>query len=141
MLGMLGETRSTIEETLDFARELDLDFHGFSLTTPIPGTELYDSAVKAGLINGDTTALGEWSLHANANLTRDCSDSDLSAFANEAFKEFYLKKRFGKYYFLNPILWKEEIRFLASLRNMEQAREMFSKVRGVVSSYWCQGEK
>ena len=60
----------------------------------------------------------------------------LSAIANEAFKEFYLKKRFGRYYFLNPILWKEEVKVLASLRNREQAGELLGKARGVVSSYW-----
>ncbi|MFC1942405.1 B12-binding domain-containing radical SAM protein [Chloroflexota bacterium] len=136
MLGMLGETRATIRETMAFARELELDFHGFSLTTPIPGTELYDFAIKAGLINGNNRISGEWSLHANANLTRDCSDSDLTAFANEAFKEFYLKKRFGKYYFLNPVMWKEEVKVLSSIRNKEQAGELVNKARGVFSSYW-----
>ena len=50
MIGMLGETRETINETLTFAKELELDFYGFSLTTPIPGTELYDSALAAGLM-------------------------------------------------------------------------------------------
>ena len=132
MLGMLGETRATIHETMAFARELELDFHGFSLTTPIPGTELYDSALEAGLISGDKTDLGEWSLHTNANLTRDCSDDELVDFANEAFREFYLRKRFGKYYFLNPGLIKAQIKVLAALRNREQARELFKKAGGVI---------
>ncbi len=135
MLGMLGETRATIHETMAFARELALDFHGFSLTTPIPGTELYDSALKAGLISGDKIDLGEWSLHTNANLTQDCSDDELLDFANEAFREFYLRKRFGKYYFLNPALIKEQIKVVATLRNREQARELFKKARGVIGSY------
>ena len=134
MLGMLGETRATIHETMAFARELELDFHGFSLTTPIPGTELYDSALKAGLISGDNTDLGEWSLHSNANLTRDCSDDELVDFANEAFREFYLRKRFGKYYFLNPGLIKEQIKLLVALRNREQARELLKKAGGVIRS-------
>jgi anaerobic magnesium-protoporphyrin IX monomethyl ester cyclase len=132
MLGMLGETRATIRETMAFARELDLDFHGFSLTTPIPGTELYDSALEARLISGDKTDLAEWSLHTNANLTRDCSDDELVDFANEAFREFYLRKRFGKYYFFNPGLIKEQIKVVAALRNREQARELFKKATGVI---------
>ncbi|OGO44921.1 MAG: hypothetical protein A2Z05_02120 [Chloroflexi bacterium RBG_16_60_22] len=135
MLGMLGETRQTIEKTLDFARELDLDFYGFSLTTPLPGTELYDAARAAGLVSGDKTRLGEWSLHANANLTRDCTDSELVAFSNRAFKEFYLKKRFGKYFFLNPVLWKEQVKVIASLRNRAQAGELFGKIKGTIGTY------
>ncbi len=135
MLGMLGETRDTIRETMAFARELRLDFHGFSLTTPIPGTELYDSALAAGLISGDKTDIGEWSLHTNANLTRDCTDDELVDFSNEAFREFYLRKRFGKYYFLNPALLKEQVKVIAALRNSEQARELLSKARGILRSY------
>jgi anaerobic magnesium-protoporphyrin IX monomethyl ester cyclase len=134
MIGMLGETRATIRETMAFARELDLDFNGFSLTTPIPGTELYDEALTAGLISGDKTDLGEWSQHTNANLTRDCSDDELAAFANEAFREFYLRKRFGKYYFLNPALLKEQLKVLAALRNREQAGELWQKAKGVLNT-------
>ena len=136
MIGMLGETRATIKETMAFARELKLDFYGFSLTTPFHGTELYDSALEAGLIPRDKTTLGEWSLNVNANLTQDCSDADLAAFGNEAFKEFFLKKRFGKYYFFNPNFLKEPVRVLLSLRHREQAKELANKAKGVVSSYW-----
>ena len=135
MLGNLGETRATIRETMDFARELNLDYHGFSLTTPIPGTELYDSALRAGLISDDATNVGEWSLHTNANLTKDCSDDDLVRFSNETFREFYLRKRFGKYYFINPSLIKEEIKVLLALRNREQFQELLNKARGVLGSY------
>jgi len=135
MIGMLGETKATIGETIDFARELKLDFYGFSLATPFLGTELHDSALKAGLISEDKTSFREWSLYVNANLTQDCSDADLAALGNGAFKEFFLKKRFGKYYFFNPDFLKEEARILLSLRNKEQAKELASKAKGVVSSY------
>jgi anaerobic magnesium-protoporphyrin IX monomethyl ester cyclase len=131
MLGNLGETRETIRQTIDFARELNLDYHGFSLTTPIPGTELYDSAVKAGLITGDAIDVAEWSQHANANLTRDCTDDDLVRFSGETFREFYLKKRFGKYYMINPSLIKEGIKMLGALRNIEQLWELLGKAWGV----------
>ena len=57
----------------------------------------------------------------------------------EAFKEFYLKKRFGKYYFLNPVLWKEQAKVLLSMRNREQAREFLGKVRGLADTYWHKG--
>jgi len=139
MIGMLGETRATIKETMAFARELELDFYGFSITTPLFGTELHNSALEAGLIPRDNTSLGEWSLYVNANLTQDCSDADLRAFENEAFKEFFIEKRFGKYYFFNPNFLKEEVRILLSLRNKEQAKGLAKKAKGVVSSYWHKG--
>jgi len=136
MIGMLGETKATIRETMTLARELDLDFYGFSLTTPFAGTELYNSAIKAGFMPRGKTPLKDWSLYVNANLTQDCSDADLAAFENKAFREFYLKKRFGRYYFLNPNFLKEQTRLLLSLRNMEQAKALANKAKGVASSYW-----
>lgn len=131
MIGLPGETRAIINETLAFARELALDFYGFSLLTPLPGTELYDSALKAGLIPR-YRSLREWSLHVNANLTRDCSDGELAAFGQQAFKEFFLQKRFGKNYFLNPGFLKEDARILFSLRNREQARELLARAKGII---------
>ncbi|MBI3040289.1 MAG: radical SAM protein [Chloroflexi bacterium] len=139
MIGMLGENRTTIRKTMSFARELELDYYGFSLTTPLIGTELYDHALEAGLIERDGTSPQEWSLHVNANLTDDCSDAELAAFESEAFKEFFLKKRFGKYYFFNPNFLKEELAVLLSLRHKAQAKELANKVKGIVSSYWHKG--
>lgn len=42
MVGLPGETPETLEKTLAFARELDLDYAKFSITVPLPGTELFE---------------------------------------------------------------------------------------------------
>jgi radical SAM superfamily enzyme YgiQ (UPF0313 family) len=44
MIGAPGETRSEIKRTIDFARRLPLDEATFSITTPLPGTFLFDKA-------------------------------------------------------------------------------------------------
>ena len=141
MIGMLGESKTTIRETMSFARELELDYYGFSLTTPLIGTELYDYALEAGLIQKDGISPQDWSLHVNANLTDDCSDAELAAFENETFKEFFLEKRFGKYYFFNLNFLKEELGVLLSVRNKEQAKALANKAKNVVTSYWHKGLK
>lgn len=41
MLGLPGETRETLEATLDFACSIDLDWAKFALTMPLPGTPLW----------------------------------------------------------------------------------------------------
>lgn len=140
MIGMLGETKETIRETIAFARELELDFYGFSLTTPLAGTELYDSAIKAGFVPRDTISVGDWSLCVNANLTKDCADADLAAFESGTFNEFYLQKRFGKYYFFNPGFFRET-RMILSLRNKEQAKALARKAAGALFSFWRSGEQ
>jgi len=135
IFGLLGETKATVRETLDFARELDLDFYGFSLPNPLPCTELYDSAAEVGLIS-DNIARDEWTFHVNANLTQDCSDADLISISSEAFRDLYLKKRFGKYYFLNPRFLKN---VALSIRGKNQARLLAQKGIGVLKSYWRRG--
>jgi len=47
MFGLPGETKETMEQTVKFAKELDLDYCSISMTTPYPGTRLYDE-IKAG---------------------------------------------------------------------------------------------
>lgn len=46
MLGMPGDTVETMQDTLDFANELELDDIMFSITTPFPGTELWGTIDK-----------------------------------------------------------------------------------------------
>ena len=45
MLGLPGDTEETMHQTIEFAAELDLDDAMFSLTTPFPGTRLWDELV------------------------------------------------------------------------------------------------
>lgn len=42
MIGIPGDTIETMQNTLDFAEELELNDAMFSITTPFPGTELWD---------------------------------------------------------------------------------------------------
>jgi hopanoid biosynthesis associated radical SAM protein HpnJ len=51
ILGLPGETRETIEETIRFACELDPHTVQVSLAAPYPGTELYRQAVEHGWLD------------------------------------------------------------------------------------------
>jgi len=42
MIGSPGETKETIERTVKFAKELNLDYAQFSKVSTLPGTELYE---------------------------------------------------------------------------------------------------
>jgi radical SAM superfamily enzyme YgiQ (UPF0313 family) len=94
MLGSPGETPDTIRQTIDFAKRLKVDFAQFSVTTPFPGTELYDiymqnrkesiswdNFVYAGTDN-PTTPVFE-----SDKLSRD----DLKTWLRRAYREFYLR--------------------------------------------------
>jgi radical SAM superfamily enzyme YgiQ (UPF0313 family) len=94
MLGSPGETPDTIKKTIDYARNLQVDFAQFSITTPFPGTELYEiytkdkkenipweSFVYAGTDNPATP------LFESENLSRD----DLKYWMRQAYRQFYLR--------------------------------------------------
>ncbi len=134
MIGMLGETKETIMETIKFAKELDLDFYGFSITTPLPGTELYMEAVKKGLLQTDMASLKGWDFDINANLTKDCTDDDIRAFKYKVFKEFTLEKEFGRYYMINPIFLKNALKVVLSLRNKDEVKEFVRNIIGIIKS-------
>jgi radical SAM superfamily enzyme YgiQ (UPF0313 family) len=127
MLGILGDTRQTIQETLDFAEKLDLDFYGFGITSPIPGTEMYSKAVEMGLVDPDKR-LEDWSFHAQMNLTVDCSYEELEQWNEYAFKHFTIEKRWGKHYLLNLRLWWEGLRTLVFLARKRNVSELVKKV-------------
>jgi radical SAM superfamily enzyme YgiQ (UPF0313 family) len=48
MLGLPGETKELSQQTINFAKELDVDFAKFPLTLPYPGSELYETLLKEG---------------------------------------------------------------------------------------------
>ncbi len=58
MLGLPGETKQTVQETLKFAKELDPNRAQFVITTPYPGTKLYEEAVKNNLLEREYTFTG-----------------------------------------------------------------------------------
>jgi hopanoid biosynthesis associated radical SAM protein HpnJ len=53
ILGLPGETRETIQETIRFAREVDPDTIQVSLAAPYPGTALYEEARRNGWLEGE----------------------------------------------------------------------------------------
>jgi len=81
MIGIPGETRETIQETIDFCKELELTPEVIFFATPYPGTELYELA-KAQHKIGDEEEyilrLGEQGEQIMVNFT-DFTDEELGA--------------------------------------------------------------
>src|SRR5260370_32258035 len=50
ILGLPGETRETIAESIEFAREMDCETIQVSLASPYPGTELFEYVTKNGYL-------------------------------------------------------------------------------------------
>jgi len=54
IMGLPGETRETIKQTIEYAKQLDLNSIQVSLASPYPGTEFYKQAKEEGWITSDT---------------------------------------------------------------------------------------
>lgn len=50
VMGLPGETDAHREETLDFIKEVELDWSGFSMAAPVRGSRLYDICISNGYI-------------------------------------------------------------------------------------------
>src|SRR6185437_1912888 len=53
IVGLPGETRETIQKSISFAKELDVETIQVSIGHPYPGTEFYDHVKENGLITID----------------------------------------------------------------------------------------
>ena len=57
IMGLPGESKETIQETIDWARKINPHTIQVSLAAPYPGTFLYDQAVKNGWLDADNAEL------------------------------------------------------------------------------------
>jgi radical SAM superfamily enzyme YgiQ (UPF0313 family) len=79
MIGIPGETKETIQETIDFCKELNLVPEVIFFATPYPGTELYEIAKARNKIGDEEeyiSRLGEQGEQIMVNLT-DFTDEEL----------------------------------------------------------------
>lgn len=98
MIGYLGETMETYRATVDLACNLELDYASFSITTPLPNTELFDESVQLGYISEDYwkkyTLLQCERLEFPVIETPLWDEKRLHAMLKKAFNAFYLRPKF-----------------------------------------------
>jgi radical SAM superfamily enzyme YgiQ (UPF0313 family) len=59
IVGLPGETKETLRETIEFAKRINPHTLQVSLAAPFPGTFLYDQAKREGWLRHDTGVQGE----------------------------------------------------------------------------------
>ena len=90
MLAYPGESEKDILQTIDFAKELNLNIAQFSLTIDSPGSLLFKEAVKLG--RRDKDYLSEYTLNPNGDLPTELfsasdrfSHDELQSFLSKAY--------------------------------------------------------
>ena len=95
MIGFPTETKEEILETIEFAKDLDVDVAQFMVSTPFPGTEMWEIAKQYGKVNDDDwasfTFYAPEKMPFSSNLL---SDDELLSLYKKAYKSFYLRPKF-----------------------------------------------
>ena len=89
VLGMPGDSKQSIRNTINFVKSLNPSYAVFSLATPYPGTQFYLKAKEENLIK--ITDWSKYSLMTPVLETMDCSLNELKKLQKKAFREFYLR--------------------------------------------------
>ncbi|MBD5288507.1 MAG: radical SAM protein [Bacteroides sp.] len=92
MVGNQGETKETMQQTLDLALKLNTDTAQFFPLIPYPGTEAYDWAKANGFIveNYEDYVLEDGS-HNTVLSMPDLSSQEMVEFCNNARRKYYLR--------------------------------------------------
>ena len=92
IVGLPGETRETIQKSISFAKELDVETIQVSIAHPYPGTEFYDHVKANGLITIDnmTDEVG----HQLPNYSYpDLDRGELVDWVERFYGEYYFRPR------------------------------------------------
>ena len=110
VIGLPWDDEETIEDTIDFACELDSDFVSFYTATPLPGTRFYNYARENGLLDNETSF--ENAYYYPAVDTHCLTKERVFELHKLAIRRFYLRPRY---------IW----RMLLGIRSFTEFRNYF----------------
>jgi len=123
VLGLPGETRDTIQETIRFAREIRPETLQVSLASPYPGTAMYDWVLERGHLTVDSLV--------DETGYQKCTISYPEMPADEIFRA--VETFYRRYYFSRRYLWKSLKRMAA---DPYEAKRMLAEGKQFLGSMW-----
>ena len=117
MVGFPQETKEHLEDTIDYGLKVKADGIGVHITVPMPGSELFEYAIREGSINSNVIdsfiegKLGEgfrgvWPVYVPAGMT----EADLERARTKAHRKFYFRPSY---------IFKRFLKDLTHLRQFE----------------------
>jgi len=92
ILGLPGETRETIQETIRFAREIEPDTLQASIAAPYPGTALYRQALDQGWLTDSRLVDGRGTQVAALSYPH-LAHTEIFQSVEEFYRRFYFRPR------------------------------------------------
>jgi hopanoid biosynthesis associated radical SAM protein HpnJ len=96
IVGLPGETRDTLRNTIEFAKRMDAETIQVSIAHPYPGTEFYDYAARSGLLSIES--MTDESGHQLPKVTYPGLD--------RAELVDWVERFYGEYYFRPRVIWR-----------------------------------
>lgn len=89
IIGLPGEDEDSIRQTIDLAKQLDIDFASFAIATPDVGTPLRREALQKGWMRADEDVFDstDFPVLETGNLSKE----DVWKLRSQAVREFYLR--------------------------------------------------
>lgn len=92
MFGNPGETVETMRRTIDFAKSLNPDIALFNITTPYPGTQMFDWAKRHGYLR--TLDWNDYDLANSVLELPTASSRQINEMYKTAYREFYFRPQY-----------------------------------------------
>ena len=101
MMGYPTETVETVEDTINFAKNLainhGLDNAGFSIVTPFPGTELYDYCKERNMLRTSDWRYYSYQLNTGVIELEHITDTQLHELYERAILEFQFREQLQQF--------------------------------------------
>ena len=118
IFGSPGETHDSLEESIDFACSLKLNYAQHTFMQPLPGSELFETASKYGEFDQSWDRFNTFSINfVPKGFTRD----DLIYYSKYFWRRFYLRPR---------IIWQE----IKKLKGMEDFKRLWLALKAFVKT-------
>lgn len=92
MFGNPGETVESMQRSIDFAKELNPDIAVFNVTTPYPGTQMFNWALENGYLR--TLNWDDYDLANSVLELPTVSTEDINRMYRRAYRSFYFRPRY-----------------------------------------------
>ena len=119
MFAFPGETKETARETIEFAKSLDIDIAQFMVTTPYPGTKLWDMAHQEGTVRiNDWENFTFYAPEGAPYIPKGMTEKEILNIYSRAYKEFYLRPKYILRQILKTRSWTDLTRYWTAFKSV-----------------------
>lgn len=90
IIGLPHDTKESLDDLIDYACELKIDYASFNVATPLPGSAIRELAIKTNKLKHQDQQFDS-SGNNNIFTLTDLTNKEILAFRDRAIKNFYLR--------------------------------------------------